>query len=445
MNSLRSRLVLSGALILALFGVFTFIALNRAFHASALSAQEERMKGMTYLLLGFVDVQPGGSLTFNELAVQDQRFFTEGSGLMGAMVFEDGTFLWKSHSWKDAVVGPIPKAETGQWLFEPLSREASSFFKLSFGVTWVLKEGVTRKFTIMLVEDSTALAKQLRTYHGTLAHWLGGAAALLLLSLVVILRWGLLPLRRVAAGIGEIQDGKKEQLQGDWPKELRPLTEGLNSLLRHERGRQKRYRNALDDLAHSLKTPLAALRGFVKSTAEPDSRRQMEEQIDRIGKTLDYQVRKASTAGRSAFTQPIDFRQTAQKVVSALSKVYREKSVVYDLGIDGSPSVSMDEGDLMEILGNLADNASKWAARTVRIEARIVSGRLVILVDDDGPGFPKEGREHLLGRGVRADRRMPGEGIGLAVVSEIVALYGGSMKLSGSDLGGGRVEIQLPV
>jgi two-component system sensor histidine kinase PhoQ len=433
--------------ILTLFGLVTFAALDRAFRASALQAQEERMQGLVYLLLGLVDVLPDQSLTFNELSVADQRFFAQESGLMAAIAFEEGGLLWKSASWNEAVGGPIRQVETGKWFFEPFDASPGRIFRLSFGVTWVLDGGKSRKFTIFLGEDPSVYRKQLRIYHGTLAHWLAVAAFLLLISLVMVLRWGLRPLHRVADEIRDVQEGKRDQLCGPYPRELKPLTEGLNSLLRHEQGQRKRYRNALDDLAHSLKTPLAALRGFAQAVTEPpEARGQLNDQVDRIGKALDYQVRRASTAGRSAFTQPLDLQRTAEKVISALSKVYREKGIEYDLHVDPPDlTVPMDESDLMEILGNLADNASKWSAKRVRLEARTAEDSLRMRVEDDGPGFPEEGRERLLERGVRADRRMPGEGIGLSVVSEIVALYGGSMNLARSDLGGGRVDIKIPI
>jgi two-component system, OmpR family, sensor histidine kinase PhoQ len=432
MRSLRLRLIVAGAVVLAVSSAATYAALNRAFHASALSAQEEKMKGLVYSILGAIDVGADGNLVFNELTVSDQRLLTKGSGLEALVISPDGKVVWQSPSVTDLGSFPREQVQTGDWLFEAADR-----FSLGFGVVWLIGKGESSRFTIYVAEDRSQYLAQLRVYHRTLAHWLGVAAILILTLLIALLHWVSLPLQKMAGELAEIQAGTREGVGGNYPTELKPLGDGLNSLLRHERGQQKRYRNALDDLAHSLKTPLAAMR----AVGDP----RFSEPIEQITKTLDYQVRRASTAGRTIFTQAIRPRELVDRIASALTKVYREKSVRFEIEIDPSVAVPFDEGDLMEVFGNLLDNGAKWCKERVTVSGRRDGDRFVVVVEDDGPGFPKEKREELLKRGVRADRRVPGEGIGLAVVADIVALYEGELTLGESSRGGGQVSLSFPV
>ncbi len=438
MNSLRARLLIASSLILTGFCAFTVVALDQAFRSSAFDAQLEKMKGLIYSLVGAIDVAKKGELQFQELSVQNQRLLTKGSGL-AALIFEkDGKEIWRSPSWKNDPPQSRQTVESGQWLFStPDPSLNRKNFQLDFGVTWLTdEEGSSRNFTVYLEEDDTGFVRQIRIYRQTLLRWLLLSVLFLLIALIFLLHWGLLPLKRVAKEIGLIQAGHQENIQGSFPSELHPLTKGLNNLLRHEHGQLKRYRNALNDLAHSLKTPLAALRGMATS--------RMSEQIEQIDKVLDYQVRRALTAGRTVFTHPLSPRKIVDKLTRALTKVYRERNIRFETQIDPTIEIAMEEGDLMEVFGNLLDNACKWGRSKVVIHGEKTEHSFTIAIEDDGPGFPKGDREHLLERGVRADRRVPGEGIGLAVVADIILLYDGIISLGDSSFGGAKVSLSIP-
>jgi two-component system, OmpR family, sensor histidine kinase PhoQ len=432
MRSLRLRLLVAGFVILSSSGVLTFVALNRAFHASALTAQEEKMKGLVYSVLGSIDLKDDGALVFNELTVQDQRLLSKESGLEAFVIGRDGKVIWQSPSVADPSEFSREPVETGEWAFSTDPK-----FRLGFGVAWMMGKGESRRFTIYVSEDRSQYSQQLKIYHGTLVHWLAIAAVLVLAMLVALLHWVSLPLRRMAGELTEIQAGKREGIGEDYPTELKPLGAGLNSLLRHERAQQKRYRTAMDDLAHSLKTPLAALRAI----GDPKH----AEQVEQINKTIDYQIRRASTAGRTVFTQAIRPSDVAERVTAALAKVYREKNVQFGIQMEKEITVPFDEGDWMELIGNLLDNGAKWCKSKVILSGDRDSRGFHVTVEDDGPGFPTEKREELLKRGVRADRKVPGEGIGLAVVTNIVHLYEGELRLEESFLGGAKVSLLFPL
>jgi len=276
-------------------------------------------------------------------------------------------------------------------------------------------------------------------------------AALLLTVQGVILRWGLLPLRRVTADLAAIERGEKTHLEGRYPSELQGLTTNLNALVNSERQHLQRFRHALDDLAHSLKTPLALLRSAVESRQSPVALHTLiEAQVERMSQIIEYQLQRGSTAGRTVMVAPVAIASIARKIVQALYKVYGDKAVNCRLLIDPAVCFMIDEGDLMEILGNLVDNAFKWCRREIVLSASLVSGSddappgLLITVEDDGPGIPEDLKSQILKRGVRGDQRVAGHGIGLAMVQDMLWAYAGHCEIDRGALGGARLSLFFP-
>jgi len=261
----------------------------------------------------------------------------------------------------------------------------------------------------------------------------------------MVLRWGLRPLRKLIGELHGIEGGTQGQIDAPYPHELTPLTGALNAMIRHERSQLQRYRNALGDLAHSLKTPLAVLRGLSSDERLTDAaQRQLDEQVGRMQQIADHQLSRAATAGRRALAQPVGVHPIAARLAAALKKVHADKGLAFDLVVSLRLLVRVDSGDLHELLGNTLDNAAKWARTRVQLHAARASSTLELIVEDDGPGFPAE-PERLLERGVRADSRVPGQGLGLASVVEILRAYEGDIVLGRSaELGGARVVLRIP-
>jgi two-component system, OmpR family, sensor histidine kinase PhoQ len=251
----------------------------------------------------------------------------------------------------------------------------------------------------------------------------------------------------MSSEITAVESGKRSARGDDYPGELAGVARGLNTLLRGERQRMDRYRTTMDDLAHSLKTPLAVLRtelGGGQADAEV-----LNSQVDRMQAVIDYQLRRAAASGpRSLALSSVAILPVLQELVGGLKKIHSAR--VVDCRVLVSPDVScaVETGDLYEILGNLLDNAWKWCAGQIEISAAVSStGQFVELrIQDDGPGIPDDQTRAVLGRGIRADQRgdVPGQGIGLAVVQEIVGLYGGELRLGRSHLAGADVVVRLP-
>lgn len=442
MSSLRARLLAAASAVLAAFFFLTAVVLDQAFRDSTLQAQRDKLEGLVYSLLAAARTDAEGNLTVAADDISDRRLMQPASGLQAALFDEQGLLAWTSTDFLEMPAPPVP--EVGQWLFE--QREQPATFALSYGLRWIDLADDPKRYTFVVIEDATSFNRQLRTYRRELWFWLAAAAAGLLLVQYLVLRWGLSPLRRLIGELQAIEKGQRGEIQTEYPDELRPLAEGLNAMIRSERNQQNRYRNALGDLAHSLKTPLAVLRGFAEEPRLPEAlKSSLGEQVAVMQQITDYQLRKAATAGRRTLAEPIAPRPIAEKICQALGKVYRDRDMQFEFVSAPDFRLRADSGDLFELLGNLLDNACKYGERRVRIRFERQGAANLIRIEDDGPGFPEDSQELLL-RGVRADTHRPGQGIGLAAVNEIVKAYEGRIELGRSaSLGGARVSALLPI
>jgi two-component system sensor histidine kinase PhoQ len=255
-------------------------------------------------------------------------------------------------------------------------------------------------------------------------------------------------MRRLEREIKEVEAGTRERLGEGWPTELAPITGNLNALLDGERQRIRRYRDTLGNLAHSLKTPLAVMRQALGAGGAGKDALNVE--IDRMNGIIEHQMKRAAASGGVLLGQaPVDIAPIVVELRVALLKVYGNKDLLFETAIAPGAQFIGDRADLTELLGNLLDNACKWAKGRVRIEAQVEPGAdsrhaLRLCIDDDGPGIAAGDRAKVLERGVRVDEATPGHGLGLAMVHDSVALYGGTMRIDASSLGGARLELKLP-
>lgn len=433
MLSLRARLLVAASFVLAAFVGLCGAALESAFRSSALEAQQEKLEGLVYAMLGAAEPTAGGLITIDPEKLPDPRLRRPQSGLDAALLDEHGQSVWQSPGFVRENLA-LQAPEIGQFRFE--TQESPALFTLSFGLRWIDVQDQARRYTIVVVQDTAAYEQQINTFRRTLGIWLVGSALLLLVTLIALQAWGLRPLRRLARELREIEESRKDRLDTRYPQELAPLADALNAMIVAERSQQTRYRNALADLAHSMKTPLAVLRG-----AGGDA--QTQEQVSRMQHLVDYQLRRAATAGSRVLSEPIALRPLAEKITAALAKVYADKHLQFDIAIDATLRLRADQGDLYELLGNLLDNAAKYGHRRVRVAAQTQPHRTLLTVEDDGPGFPADAQK-LLARGVRADTQTAGQGIGLAAVADLVQAYEGRITLERSQtLGGGRVVLTI--
>lgn len=450
MLSLNVRLLFTASIVLASFlGIASWI-LDNAFRETAETAMQQRMQGQIYALIAASDVLENGMLVMPEV-LPEARFSTASSGLYAQVMANPGTIQWRSHSSVGLDIPYITGLGRGVGQFQRVTTLSGiDLYTYSFGLAWEMKDRVS-SFTYSVAESLDSYKAQVRRFRRSLGGWLAGLALVLLAVQAVILRWGLSPLRRVEDDLTAIENGKATHLDGVYPKELQGLTNNLNALIRSEREHLDRYRHSLSDLAHSLKTPLAVVRAETEKAVIPDGPRQLlSEQVERMRQIVDYQLQRASTSGRLTLTTPVPVAESVQRVINTVVKVYADKTVDWKNEVPKDLLFPGDKDDLLEILGNLIENAFKWCHSRVtvtgerRSQGRSTVRDLVVVIEDDGPGIPDDKIRAVLQRGVRADERVDGQGIGLAVVREIIQVYHGRLELLHSKMGGAKVVVSLP-
>lgn len=441
--SLRRRLLVSASLVLLLFLGFTGVALDRAFERSLVSGQAERLFLRVLNLLA--ESEPIDGTLWLPRYLAEERYNSPESGLMALVLNEDRDIVWRSLSsdWLDSTEWMQRQAAIapGQEQYG----EQSGLVYERYAVIWETDSGNEQLFEYWVLEDASPLYRSLRTFRNQLWGGLVAVTFALLISLWLVARWGLMPLRTLALNLQQIRAGNKTRLEGRYPDELRPLTDNLNRLLAAEQGQRERYRQAMADLAHSLKTPLAVMR-----TLNPGDEAELNEQVRRMDQIIRYQLQRAVTEARSGpvLGQRSSLNQALTRLSSALGKAFLADDKVLDLPEDVTDSwqIAMDNNDLLEVLGNLLENGFKYSRSviSVSVEEDEENGCWVVNVDDDGPGIPAENRQQVLTRGKRLDTLQPGQGIGLSIVNDILASYDVTLTIDDSPLGGARFRMALP-
>ncbi|WP_345335994.1 ATP-binding protein [Ferrimonas pelagia] len=276
--------------------------------------------------------------------------------------------------------------------------------------------------------------------------------SLILLPVILLLLisgalWGMKPLNRLGLQLQEIIEGKRSRLGKPEATELVGITHALNDMLEQSEQRREIYQNAMKDLAHSLKTRLAAIQAILDDpNSNPEHcRSDMYDQLTQMDQLIQYQLRKAVMGRQGLSTEKVAISPIVQQLTNMLDKVYRDKRLNFIIEIDDAIQFPINKEDLMEFLGNLMDNASRFAITTVKIRVeQDAEQQLLLTVEDDGPGIEPALRQKVLGRGERADERHPGQGIGLAVCNELSHSYGGQLIIGDSSLGGAAITLKLP-
>jgi two-component system sensor histidine kinase PhoQ len=450
MRSLHARLLLASTLVLAGFIGATGLALDKAFRVSARASMQDRLQSYIYALLAAAGEDETGRM-MPPRKLPEPRFSKPDSGLYAMIAGADGTPLWHSHSLAGRSVDFVSRQSPGQRQFARLDQGGMDLYAISFGVAWVDYARAEELYTFAVAEDAAAFEEQLDGFRASLWGWLGAMAVVLLLVQGVILRWGLRPLRSVESDLRKIEQGAAEHLEGTYPKELTGLTSSLNSLIEHGKRAQARYRNSLDDLAHTLKTPLALMQSFCdrKSGQLGEERALVREQVERMDEIIDHQLQRAAVSGRATLARSVPVQPLLERLVRSLDKVYRDKQVEVELELDAQARFNGDEADLMEALGNLLDNAYKYCTGRVSVDVHGAGSDgpdrgLEISIQDDGHGIAPEMIDTVLQRGRRMDETVPGHGIGLSMARDIVTVYGGELSITSSSLGGARVHVRFP-
>jgi signal transduction histidine kinase len=258
-------------------------------------------------------------------------------------------------------------------------------------------------------------------------------------------RRGLSGLDRIRRQLAALHDGRERRLTGAFPTEVEPLVADLNRLLDQRDETVARALEAAANLAHGLKTPLSVIAAETDRAAaggDPDAAASIRQQVDRMQRQVDYQLARARAALGPVTSSVL--RESLDGLLRTLSRLHAARDLAIDVRVDAHHGVRVSRADLDEVLGNLLDNACHWARARVVVTAAPVVGGIAVSIDDDGPGIERGMRDAVLRRGVRADESVAGHGLGLAIVRDVAEIYGGSIALGESPMGGLRATLVLP-
>lgn len=383
----------------------------------------------------------------DQIRIADPRFDRTGSGWYWAIRDAQGSLLNFSNSYVGMVLGPLP----GE--FSPTNTKTAVLMD-PFGTELrVIERAVTInnvQLNIMITGSLDEILSLVEEFRGQTLIVLGAVAIMLAVMSTIVARLALRPLGRLRREVERVREGEAASVTGSYPAELAPLSEEINELLRANAQIVERARNQVGNLAHGLKTPIAVLRNEAAATSAKNGlAKVVSSETEKMSQLVTTYLDRARLATRSAV---VGKKADATHVMLRLTRVMQKLNPRVTIAMvrpDASlPWFRGDEGDLEEMVGNLLDNACKWAKSSigVTVVAERADGiaNLLIKIDDDGPGLTEEEAQKVLRRGVRLDEKTPGSGLGLDIVKELVDVYGGSLQLKRSVLGGLLAELRLP-
>jgi two-component system sensor histidine kinase PhoQ len=437
-GSITRRLLFASLTAFPLLLLLTGVAIDRAHTNSLLKAEYDRLKLQFFGLLGAMEWQEGHLVMSERL--QEARFTQFRSGLYGVVSSDTGKPLWRSMSSESLKLPEVViPHRAGQAIHDSVVIEDKAHFSYRYLAIWENEQGGETPLLFSLYVEKTPFLAEQRRFQQQLTIWLGSVLIVAIVLSAAILYWGLRPLRRLAEDLAKLERGDQLALGDNYPRELLAITSNLNQLLDKEQKQRERYRNTLGDLAHSLKTPLAVLR------AQDLSSEDRREQLQRMEHIVAYQLQRAVGSGQHSLLRKLDVKPLLNRLCASLNKVYRAKTILFTVEVDASIKIAMDEQDSMELFGNLLDNACKACVQHIHISTREEQQRIQILLEDDGPGISEAQRCELLKRGQRGDQYGTGQGIGLAVVRDIIESYDAQIEISQSNkLGGAKITLTLP-
>jgi two-component system sensor histidine kinase PhoQ len=441
----RLQLVVAGVLIFTLGAVGTVF--DRSFTASAEKAAIARLDLHLYALLGSVEISDSGVAL--PVYITAQQFNNVNSGLYAVMLNYDSEIEWASSSiqYADTFLSNsnMQLPGRGQKVISIGDDSVEPLFMLSYGIAWEAA-GQLKDYVVVVGESMGSYNDLVLSYRQTLWGWLCGAGLLLLLVQFFVLHYTLNPLRLIVSDLADIQDGRRESLGEDFPQELSSLITSVNDLVDYEAKQKEYYRNNLANLAHSLKTPLAVLRAGISESNLDQLRGEFSIQIDNLNQLINYQLQRSIIPSGKLMSKPVQLLTVVSKLRRTLEKVYAGKQLQITVNIDNAENFYGDEHDIYEVLGNLMENACKYTDTKVVVATESTPGhkkkkQCCIIVEDDGSGIPPDEVESALSRGVRLDSQNHGQGIGLAMVADLVEGYKGEIKIEKSELGGCRFVV----
>jgi signal transduction histidine kinase len=384
------------------------------------------------------EVGPDGALQLSWTPF-DPRFNRPESGWYWQIEQGDAVVQRSQSLWPERLgVGPASADDRIQELTGPAGERLRAI------VTPITLPGAPGSFVYTIAGPAVDVHQDVREFGAKLAVTLALLGLGLLGAVVAQVHYGLLPLKRMRRALAQVRSGAAPRLPESFPGEVQPLVHELNALLDHNAALLERARTQTGNLAHALKNPLTVIRSEAGAIAAPHGP-VLREQADLMGRQIDWHLARARAAGaHGVLGARAAVADVARDLQFSLERLYRERALEIELGNLNGLVFQGDAQDLEEMLGNLMDNACKWARSRIRLSGTRSGTHLRLAVEDDGPGIAQHEREEVLLRGRRLDESKSGAGLGLAIVGDLAGLYRGSLELKGSDLGGLRAMLELP-
>jgi len=440
-GSLRRRLLVGTIIWILVSLVGTGLLLSSLFRDHITDQMHHELRMDLDQLTAGLDSAEDGSVRLAQ-APADPRLNTPYSGLYWQVSDATGTPLLRSRSLWDQTLPATPPAE-GEVSFRPLPGPAGTELVAAARIIHPA-EAPSQTLLLQVAADRQRLEEPLKNFHGILIGSLGLLALGLIAAALIQVRSGLAPLDRLRTQLAKVREGRHRRLDGAFPAEIQPLVDDFNDVLAHDTEVLTRARTQAGNLAHALKTPLAILANAAGSDDAVPARL-VGEQVSMARRQVDYHLARARAASAAQLPgQRCAVAPLLEGLLRVVDRLYAERRLEMSLSADGAPDFRGEAQDFQEMAGNLVDNACKWARSQVAVTATRDGDRLLIRVDDDGPGVPAERRAGMLLRGARADESVPGSGLGLAIVQDLAELYGGAVQLADSPLGGLSVILSLP-
>ncbi|HVW74988.1 MAG TPA: HAMP domain-containing sensor histidine kinase [Rhizomicrobium sp.] len=448
LESLSSRLIAAAAIWTLLGLLLGGAVLSNAFRMAAQNNFDNALQADMDGLIAAAEPDPNGGVLLADRFL-NHNFDRVYSGLYYQIKQGNGGGQI-SRSLFDKEINPTNQTRKGQLTWgSAVGPENQRLRVVSRKVDLTPDDNKTDSYTFLVAGDMADVDRQTSEFNTTLFWSFLLLGAGLIGAILVQVRIGLLPLRRVSEALTRIRDGKARRLDGRFPTEIAPLASELNSLIQHSEEVVGRARTHVSNLAHFLKTPLSVLAAEAEAHEKEPGAAPLAEAVKRQVFSMRRQVDHYLSRARAAGSLDVLGNRTQVSVViddlaRVIARIHAARGITIDAQCPDAYYFRGERQDLEEMLGNLIDNACKWARSRVRVRCEKAGGRLVFRIEDDGPGLSAEQRSQVGERGERLDESVPGTGLGLAIVRDISKLYGGFFVLDASSLGGLQARLELP-
>ena len=433
--SLKKRFFNHSALSLIVLMCFIALVVFFNFLEQIKKDAQEQLKLHIYNLLSVAEYRD------DSIALPDilylPRLNTLGSGIWAIALNNQEEVIWQSLSLDSSVKNLVLPTGLGEWQPGELLVNKDEYLTMAYGVQW--NSGDKKNYFYLIVaENKDRYQQEVNELILFLVLGFGVVTMMLLLGQLFVLKKAFKPIALMASEIQALEDGDSEALSKNYPVELNGVARNINALIDKEKKQRERYRESMANLAHSLKTPMTVITSELNLYKDNLT---MKAAIESVNNSIEYQLRRAVITGHSLISEVKEVPDIVQLVIEAISKVHAQKKINIKSNIDKNAVFYGDENDLIEVLGNLIDNAFKFCDEKIEISLASQDKSLFLIFEDDGVGLNNNDVNKIFKRGERLDQKVSGQGIGLAVVGDIVASYEGEINVSRSFLGGACFEI----